>query len=91
MRVSMSIYELDHSSVQNGIMGTAKIFLLCFILFLYLLLKVVRLRNKNHLLSSLSYRGLPVWLHLIPGTVFRTDNKSFKVCPSMTSEMAKFI
>lgn len=25
-------------------------------------------------------RGVPVWLHYVPGTVFRTDNEPFKVC-----------
>ncbi|CAN1276226.1 Beta-galactosidase 10 [Linum perenne] len=26
-----------------------------------------------------NYGGVPVWLHYIPGTVFRTDNENFKV------------
>lgn len=24
--------------------------------------------------------GVPVWLHYVPGTVFRTDSEPFKVC-----------
>ncbi|KAJ0959699.1 hypothetical protein J5N97_000643 [Dioscorea zingiberensis] len=39
-------------------------------------------------LSSLPngiFRGVPVWLHYVPGTVFRTDNENFK------SHMEKFM
>ncbi|KAJ8641769.1 hypothetical protein MRB53_018463 [Persea americana] len=38
----------------------------------------VHLRIGPFVCAEWNYGGLPVWLHLIPGTVFRTDNKSFK-------------
>ena len=37
--------------------------------------------NYNEHFSSVcvGFRGVPVWLHYIPGTVFQTNNEPFKV------------
>ncbi|XP_031251198.1 beta-galactosidase 10-like isoform X2 [Pistacia vera] len=36
------------------------------------------LRIGPFVAAEYNYGGVPVWLHYIPGTVFRTDNESFK-------------
>ncbi|CAN1770937.1 Beta-galactosidase 10 [Linum perenne] len=37
------------------------------------------LRIGPFVAAEWNYGGVPVWLHYIPGTVFRTDNTNFKV------------
>lgn len=41
-------------------------------------------------IESCGYRGVPVWLHYVPGTVFRADNEPWKVRMDNIAEFVLF-
>jgi hypothetical protein len=66
-----------------------RVCLLSFSIFALLRLRLVAALHIYRGFVSLlcvNFRGLPVWLHYIPGTVFRTNNQPFKVRVRVASE-----
>ncbi|KAK3016605.1 hypothetical protein RJ639_006528 [Escallonia herrerae] len=41
------------------------------------------------LICRMSNRGVPIWLHYVPGTIFRTDNEPFKNFTTLIVNMMK--